>query len=194
MWQVNMTGKMKGWSVNSPISLDIVHWPGIILTPASHLCHWLKKKTTFLMYSTDLNSPSHFYHYYYFSNYLRQNTQLTYLFLTQCHGQGITKTKRKEFSVKVDHSILKEQFRVFLELLNCTAMIISLLKVICKAGRKSILGFHMTSPKFKLRNFLFSWAITAPKHLHLYKFLFQKGSSFCNRGHLNFRAFVWHCI
>ena len=54
MWQVNMTGKMKGWSVNSPISPDIVHWPGIILSPASHLCHWLKKKKTFLMYSTDL--------------------------------------------------------------------------------------------------------------------------------------------
>ena len=44
MWRVNMTGKMKGWPVNSPISPDIVHWLAIILSPASHLCHWLKKK------------------------------------------------------------------------------------------------------------------------------------------------------
>ena len=27
MWLDNMTGKMKGWPVNSPISPDIVHWP-----------------------------------------------------------------------------------------------------------------------------------------------------------------------
>ena len=44
MWRVNMTGKMKGWLVNSPISPDIVHWLAIISSPASHLCHWLKKK------------------------------------------------------------------------------------------------------------------------------------------------------
>ena len=27
MWPDNMTGKMKGWPVNSPISSDIVRWP-----------------------------------------------------------------------------------------------------------------------------------------------------------------------
>ena len=32
--------------------------------------------------------------------------------------KGITETKRKEFSAKVDHSILKEHFRVFLQLLK----------------------------------------------------------------------------
>ena len=44
MWRVNMTGKMKVWLVNFPISPDIVHWLAIISSPASHLCHWLKKK------------------------------------------------------------------------------------------------------------------------------------------------------
>ena len=35
MWQVKMTGKTKGWPVNSPnaISLDIVCWPAVILSP-----------------------------------------------------------------------------------------------------------------------------------------------------------------
>jgi len=32
--------------------------------------------------------------------------------------KGITETKRKAFSPKVDHSILKEHFRVFLQLLK----------------------------------------------------------------------------
>ena len=32
--------------------------------------------------------------------------------------------------------------------------------------------------------------ITAPKHLHLNKFLVRKGSSFCERGRLNFQAFA----
>ena len=45
-----------------------------------------------------------------------------------------------------------------------------------------ILGFHMTSPKLKLRNYLFFWisefheVYTAPKHLHLNKVLVRKGS------------------
>ena len=35
MWQVKMTGKTKGWPVNSPnaISLDIVCWPANISSP-----------------------------------------------------------------------------------------------------------------------------------------------------------------
>ena len=35
MWQVKMTGKTKGWPVNSPnaISLDIVYWPAVISSP-----------------------------------------------------------------------------------------------------------------------------------------------------------------
>ena len=35
MWQVKMTGKTKGWQVNSPnaISLDIVCWPAVISSP-----------------------------------------------------------------------------------------------------------------------------------------------------------------
>ena len=34
MWPVNMTGKTKGWPVNSPISPDIVRWPAVISSPA----------------------------------------------------------------------------------------------------------------------------------------------------------------
>ena len=34
MWPVNMTGKTKGWPVNSQISSDIVRWPAVILSPA----------------------------------------------------------------------------------------------------------------------------------------------------------------
>ena len=34
MWPVNITGKMKGWPVNSPISPDIVCWPAVISSPA----------------------------------------------------------------------------------------------------------------------------------------------------------------
>ena len=33
MWMVNMTSKTKSWLVNSPISLDIVRWLVIILSP-----------------------------------------------------------------------------------------------------------------------------------------------------------------
>ena len=35
MWQVKMTGKTKGWPINSPnaISLDIVCWPAVISSP-----------------------------------------------------------------------------------------------------------------------------------------------------------------
>ena len=33
LWPVNMTGKMKSWLVNSPISLDIVRWPAVISSP-----------------------------------------------------------------------------------------------------------------------------------------------------------------
>ena len=31
-----MTSMMKGWPVNSPISLDIVCWPTLILSPADN--------------------------------------------------------------------------------------------------------------------------------------------------------------
>ena len=30
IWPVNMPGKMKGWPVNFPVSLDIVRWPAVI--------------------------------------------------------------------------------------------------------------------------------------------------------------------
>ena len=33
---ISMTGKMKGWLVNFPISLDIVHWPAIIRELKNH--------------------------------------------------------------------------------------------------------------------------------------------------------------
>ena len=35
MWQVKMTGKTKGWPVNSPnaINLDIAHWQAVISSP-----------------------------------------------------------------------------------------------------------------------------------------------------------------
>ena len=32
-WQVKMTGKTKGWPINSPFSLDIVRWPAVISSP-----------------------------------------------------------------------------------------------------------------------------------------------------------------
>ena len=38
--------------------------------------------------------------------------------------------------------------------------------------------------------FLLSRGITVPKHLYINKFLVQKGSSFCERGRLNFQAFA----
>ena len=34
MWPVNMTGKTKGWPVNSQIGSDIVRWPAVISSPA----------------------------------------------------------------------------------------------------------------------------------------------------------------
>ena len=34
IWPVNMTGKTKGWLVNSPLCPDIVRWPVIPLSPA----------------------------------------------------------------------------------------------------------------------------------------------------------------
>ena len=37
LWPVNMTGKTKGWLVNSPISPDIVRWPAVISSPG----HWV---------------------------------------------------------------------------------------------------------------------------------------------------------
>ena len=33
LWPVSITGKMKGWPVNFPISPDIVRWPAIISSP-----------------------------------------------------------------------------------------------------------------------------------------------------------------
>ena len=110
--------------------------------------------------------------------------------------KGITETKWKEFPAKVDHSILKEHFRVFKQLLKLHLPLqwsYLYLKLFVKLEENLFLVFT-TSPKFKLRNFLFSWGITAPKHLYLYKFSVQKSSLFCNRGHLNFQAFAWHCI
>ena len=38
--------------------------------------------------------------------------------------------------------------------------------------------------------FLLSRGITVPKHLYINKFLVRKGSSFCERGPLNFQAFA----
>ena len=45
MWPVNMTGKTKGWPVNSQISPDIVSWPAVISSPGNHIikelhCHF----------------------------------------------------------------------------------------------------------------------------------------------------------
>ena len=41
MWPVNMTGKTKGWPVNSQISSDIVRWPAVILSPALFGLRWI---------------------------------------------------------------------------------------------------------------------------------------------------------
>ena len=35
MWPVNVTDKMEGWPVNSPISLDIARWPAVISIPVT---------------------------------------------------------------------------------------------------------------------------------------------------------------
>lgn len=40
MWLVNITGKTRGWLVNSPISPDIVCWLTVILSPAQEW-YWL---------------------------------------------------------------------------------------------------------------------------------------------------------
>ena len=52
-----------------------------------------------------------------------------------------------------------------------------------------IAGFHLMSSKFKLKNYWSSWVFTVMEFqsgLKLYKFSFQKGSSFCDSVCLNF--------
>ena len=63
-------------------------------------------------------------------------------------------------------------------------------------------AFHMTSPKFKLRNYRFFWVSTFMwyygEHLKTFKvtnkFSVQKGTLLCNTGRLNFQAFAWRGI
>ena len=62
-------------------------------------------------------------------------------------------------------------------------------------GDSVILGFHVTSPKFKPRNYLFfrvSPFMMYYRRLNIFinKSLVSKGSLFCDRGRLNFQAFV----
>ena len=45
-----------------------------------------------------------------------------------------------------------------------------------------------------LLSFWLSRGITVPKHLYINKFLVRKGSSFCERGGMNFQAFAWRGI
>ena len=62
---------------------------------------------------------------------------------------------------------------------------------------RAILGFHLTSPKFKLRNYRFFWVSTCMwyystlKPLYKKKNSVRKGSSFCDTGRFNFQAFAW---
>ena len=62
-------------------------------------------------------------------------------------------------------------------------------------GDSVILGFHVTSSKFKPRNYLFfrvSPFMMYYRRLNIFinKSLVSKGSLFCDRGRLNFQAFV----
>ena len=71
-------------------------------------------------------------------------------------------------------------------------------KVHCESA--TIRGFHLTSPKFKLRNYRFfwlllSWGITAPKTFIYTNFWFQRVFRFAiEDASRNFQAFVWRGI
>ena len=61
---------------------------------------------------------------------------------------------------------------------------------------RAILGFHLKSPKFKLRNYRFFWVSTCMWYYSTLTPLYKKssvpkGSSFCDTGRLNFQAFAW---
>ena len=63
---------------------------------------------------------------------------------------------------------------------------------------KLILGFHMTSPKFKLRNYRFFWVFTFMRYYSTQTLLFLLilGSKefLVYRGRLNFQGFAWRGI
>ena len=71
-------------------------------------------------------------------------------------------------------------------------------KVHCESA--TIRGFHLTSPKFKLRNYRFfwlllSWGITAPKTFIYTNFWFQRVFRFAiEDASRNFQAFAWRGI
>ena len=61
-----MTSMMKGWPVNSPISLDIVCWPTLILSPAdNNVLAWVgqflssKCSTNFILEKNSFQNESH---------------------------------------------------------------------------------------------------------------------------------------
>ena len=65
-------------------------------------------------------------------------------------------------------------------------------KVIRLNGKWAVFTRPYRSEQFskKLSKFLLSCGIPAPKNLYTKKFLVRKGSSFCDRGRLNFQAFA----
>ena len=71
-------------------------------------------------------------------------------------------------------------------------------KVHCESA--TIRGFHLTSPKFKLRNYRFfwlllSWGITAPKTFIYTNFWFQRVFRFAiEDASRNFQTFAWRGI
>ena len=54
----------------------------------------------------------------------------------------------------------------------------------------TMLTKNQTEETIDSSEFLLSRGITVPKHLYINKFLVRKGSSFCERGRLNFQAFA----
>ena len=66
-------------------------------------------------------------------------------------------------------------------------------------GFQRILGFLMTSPKFKQRNYRFFCLFTFMRYCNSETTLFiqfstRKGSSFCERGRMNFQSFALRSI
>ena len=58
MWPVNMSGKMKGWPVNSQISSDIVCWPAVISSPELWTWHNQTHEKLYKFYKMPQNLQS----------------------------------------------------------------------------------------------------------------------------------------
>ena len=57
-----------------------------------------------------------------------------------------------------------------------------------------VLGFHMTSSKFRRRNYRLFWVSTFMRYYNIKNTLIQSNLRFCNRGCFNFQSFAWRGI